>query len=762
MAAGTRRNGITRLKRPASWFEPLKSKLDVPSPRRGVVARPHLLEQLRMGRDSPVILVTAPPGYGKTTLLTLWGDEDPRPFVWVTLDDTDNDPTRLLTYVVFALDAVVPLGGAIFPKPPDPGPAFTSFVMPRLTRALAKLVRPFVLVIDDVHVLTDTHALDLLGILVQQVPPGCHFVLVGRDQPPLPVDRLLANHSLVRLGAHNLAMTPLEGLELLHADGVPVSKTEAEMIVERTEGWPAGLHLAALSLREQEHLGKALATIAGTDRLIAEYLRAELLERLPRDRLAFMMKTAALDRLSGPLCDAVVRTSGSSAMLEQLERANIFLTAADRNRVWYQRHPMFGEMLLAELRRRSPMQERVQHRRAAEWFNANGYPDTALKHAMAARDIELAARIIAGNIHEYLSTGRAAIIRQWMEVLPVTELGTIRWFPAAAALAYVWNGDVERAMHWMTLADWAGAEDVDSAAEPGPPIPDGRASLRSAAAISRAALGLGGITQVGEAATIGYDLEPEESPWRALCAFLQGTVLHHQGNMEAAEAKLQESASLSAFVTPDVHAFSLSELAICAAERGDWETVRELSAQARVEVERGGLQEYTYTSNVYAVSALSCAHWRQPAEARRDAARANRLLASLSGVAWWMGVEGRVVVANAYLLLGDTPAARESLRDAQRDLSHLPDAPALHARFDAAHQAVIERSEVGAGTALTAAEIRVLHFLPTHLSFREIADRLHVSRNTVKTQVISAYRKLGVASRTEAVESARSLAMIEN
>ncbi len=703
-----------------------------------------------------MILVTAPPGFGKTTLLAQWDADDPRPFVWVTVDDTDNDPSRLLTYVVFALNEVVALGGGIFPKPPDPGPSFTAYAVPRLSQALAKRVRPFVLVIDDVHLLTARGSLDLVDVLARQVPPGCHLVLVGRNQPPLSVSRLLANHALVIIGAHHLAMTPLEGLELLHADGVPVNNFEAAMIVERTEGWPAGLHLAALSLREQDQLGKALDTFAGTDELVTEYLRAELLERLPRDQLTFMLRTAALDRLSGPLCDAVLRTSGSAGMLEQLERANIFLTAADRNRAWYRRHQLFGEMLLAELRRIDPKKERVQHRRAAEWFEANGYPDTALEHARAAGDTELAARIISANLHDLLSTGRAAALRQWIEGFPVTELGAIRWFPAAAALAYVSNGDVDRAMHWMTLAEREAAEDVDS------PVPDGRASLRSAVAISRAVLGLGGITRVGEDATTGYDLEPEESPWRPLCAFLQGAVLHLQGNIEDAEAKLREAADLSAFETPNVHALSLAELAICAIERGDWGMARELSEHARVEVERSGLQEEVFASIVYAVSALSCAHWRQPAEARRDAMRATRLLASLSGLARWMAVEGRVLVANAYLLLRDSAATRESLRDAQRDLSHLPDAPGLRARFDEAHQAVIERSELGTDPALTAAEIRVLQFLPTHLSFREIADRLHVSRNTVKTQVISAYRKLGVASRTEAVESARGLAVIES
>jgi LuxR family maltose regulon positive regulatory protein len=756
MATGARRRATrpARVRRTASWFEPVESKLHVPVPRRELVPRARLLEQLSAAHDSPLILVTAPPGYGKTTMLAQWGERDARPFAWVTLDDTDNDASRLLTYVIFALDQVVPLGGAIFPSPPEPGPSFTAFSLPRLTRALAKRVRPFVLVIDDVHVLTDRASLDLLAMLVEQVPSGCHVVLVGRDQPALPLSRLVANRSLVRFGAVNLAMTPLEGLELMHADGVPLGDAEAAMIVDRTEGWPAGLHLAALALREQEHLGKALETFAGTDALITEYLRAELLERLSPERRTFMMKTAALDRLSGPLCDAVLRTTGSGEKLEDIERANIFVAATDRNHKWYRRHQLFREMLLAELRRRDPKHERVQHRRAAEWFASTGNPDAALKHARAAGDIELAARIICSNVQEYLSSGRAATIRQWIEDLPSRELAEIPSVGPSAALVYIANGDVERALHWLHVAERSAEASDDG------PLPDGRASLRSGLALSRAALGMGGAVQLAEDAETGYGLEPEGSPWRAFAAFLHGVALHLQGKAEDATAKLQEAADATAFETPNVYAFSLAYLALCAAGRGDWDDVREKSERARMEVERNGLHEYASASIVYAVSALSCAHSRQPAEARRDAMRANRLLATLSGVGRWMGVEGRVVLAETYLFLGDVAAARESLRDAQRDLSHLPDAPALRDRFDEAHREVIERYETGASPALTAAEIRVMQFLPTHLSFREIADRLHVSRNTVKTQVISAYRKLGVANRTEAVESARNRAVI--
>jgi LuxR family maltose regulon positive regulatory protein len=728
--------------------------LHVPPNRAGLVWRQRLLDQLGSARGSPLVVVLGPPGYGKTTLLTQWAEADARPFVWVTADDADNDPSRLLTYIVSALDDVVSLGSGIFPRPPDPGPAFTAFALPRLVHALGGRVHPFVLVLDDVHVLRDRDPLDLIAVLAQSLPEGSQLVLAGRDLPPIPLSRLLVNNSLVALGVRQLAFTAREGADLLHVAGVPVGVSEAAMLVERTEGWAAGLYLAAVALQDEPHLGEALQAFTGNDELISRYLHDEMLERLPAERVAFLLGTAALDRLSGPLCDAVLGTSGSTELLEELERANMFLLPLDRDRVWFRRHQLFGEMLLAELRRRDPQAELVQHRRAAEWFESTGNPDEALQHALAARDPAYAAEIIATHLESYLATGRAATLRRWIEMVPSKEVTNLPWFGAAAALAYASSGDIERATHWMAVAE-RGAEDAS-------PIPDGRASMRSAVAISRASLGLGGASRLLDDATTGYELEADDSSWRGWCAYLQGVALHLGMRIDAARDKLEEARRLSGLHQPNVHAWSLAQLAVLDAMLEQWESARAFAERARIDVERNGLQEYASAAMVYAISALTCARSRQPAEARRDATRGRRLLSMLSGLAPWMAVQGRILLGDAYVLLGDPTEARDSLRAARRDLPRLGDAPALRTWFDRSHEAASSLRGASSGPPLTAAEIRVLQFLPTHLSFREIADRLHVSRNTVKTQVISSYRKLGASTRTEAVESARSLSLIES
>ncbi len=706
-----------------------------------------------MAGEKPLIVVTAPPGYGKTTLLSQWREVDRRPFAWITLDSTDNDPSQFLTYVTLGLAEVMPMGSDVFPRPHARRTTFIRHALPRVTHSLSH--RRFVLVLDDVHVLTSPESLDLLAVIVQHVPVGSHVVLSGRDQPAILLSRQLANQSVMRLGAHHLAMTSLEGLQLLHASGVPVGPSEAQTIVHRTEGWAAGLQMAALSLREQDRLGEALETFTGYDGLVSGYLRDELLDRMPAAQRDFLFGTAVLDRLSGPLCDAVLGGAGSAATLERLEQENVFVTAMDPSRIWYRRHQLLGEMLLSEMRRHDPQRLQIQHRRASDWFDTNGDPELALHHARAANDIPRSAGVIARNLGPYLFSGRAATIRRWIESVPADQLSTLPWFAVAAAAAYVPSGDVERATHWLAVAQRA-----PDALEDGP-LPDGRASLRSAMAISRALIGVGDIARLREDAALGYALESQESPWRTLCAFLLGVALHLEGRQEEATARLQEAADLSAMELESVHASSLAQLAVIAAEREDWETQRQLSERARIEVESGPIQDYALMADVYAASALSCARWRQPAEARRNAGRAAKLLTSLSGLAPWMSAEGWILIARTNILLGDVPAAREGLRNARRYLSRVPDATVLQARFDETHEAAAARSGEIVRPPLTAAEIRVVQFLPTHLSFREIASRLHVSRNTVKTQVISAYRKLGVSTRTEAVESARKLELIE-
>jgi LuxR family maltose regulon positive regulatory protein len=459
--------------------------------------------------------------------------------------------------------------------------------------------------------------------------------------------------------------------------------------------------------------------------------------------------------LSGDLCDAVLGRRGSAAVLEKLSRANLFVTPIDGDRIWFRRHQLFSEMLLHELRRRNPDAERVQHVRAARWFDEHGEVEEAVEHALAAGDFALAANVIARNSVPFVSTGRASSVRRWIEMVPVGAVADLAWFGAAAAQAYISNGDVDRATGWLAIAERGSDHHVG-------PLPDGRSSLRSAVSILRASLGLAGLEQMQRDAAVGYASEPEGSPWKAFCAFLLGVALDLRGDRAAGVGLLQEAAEATAIELPNVHAWTRAQLAVCAIEDEDWQLALDHAERARTEVERSDLQGYTSAAIVYAASALACANSRQPAEARRDAMSARRLVVHFNGLAPWMPAEARILVARTFVRLGEPQEARELLREADRDLSRVGEAPALRRWHEEARAAVsAERDGSFAGRALTAAEIRVVQFLPTHLSFREIAERLHVSRNTVKTQVLSAYRKLGVENRTDAVAAARAAALLD-
>lgn len=750
-SGATSTNG--RAAKRASWFVPIESKLHVPSPRPGVVPRRGLVKRLQAAQESSLVVIVGPPGYGKTTLLSQWAQADERPFAWVSLDDEDNDEARLLTYLAFALEEVAPLDPPV-PRSRELGPAFTALALPRLTQALARRANPFVLVIDDVHVLRERKALDLLHIVGQNLPSGCQLVLSGRQLPPVPLSRFLAEDSLVTLDTTQLALTSREGAHLLHAAGLPLGPSEVEILVERTEGWAAALYLAALATREARHLGVALNEFPSHDGLLATYVKDVVFDELPTDCAEFMLGTAALDRMCGGLCDAVLGTEGSAERLAELERANLFVMSTNNERTWFRKHRLFADLLLAELRRRDPDGELVQHRRAAEWFDANDDPDAAIEHALGARDDHLAAEIIARNFAVYLTTGRALTARRWIESLPRTVVEDVPRMGSAAALTYAWSGDSERATHWLMVAERGDGQTSSS--------PDVRSSRKSPLAIARAALAPDGAFQLLADTTAGHrhELDQEASDWRPFCVFLQGVAHHARGDIDDARRMFHEAAILSVVGQPSVHAWSLAHIAVCDVAEDDWESACRYAERARTEVEHNDLHDCACAATVFATSSLTRAHSREPADARRDAARAAHHLEKLPSPPPWLSVPCRLLLAHTYLLLGDPASARETLPAARRDLARLSEAPLVRRWFEEVSDTASTQRQIATGPPLTAAEIRVLQFLPTHLSFREIADRLHVSRNTVKTQVMSSYRKLGATSRTEAVESAMALSII--
>ena len=375
-------------------FDLLASKLRRPVVRPGTVGRLSLTERLARGDARPIVSVVAPPGYGKTTLLSQWAERNGQAFAWVSIDEGDNDPKVLLSYVAEALDAVEPIDRRVFDALASPVSSVPGSVVPRLGSAFWSMTSPVALVLDDVHALHNSECRAALSVLADHVPVGSRLALAGRAEPPLRIARLRAEGRILEIGPADLSLTSDEASSLLRNVDLTLGEDEVAELHRRTEGWPAGLYLAALYLREGGTLASAAVSFGGDDRLVSQYMESEFLLRLSRRQRVFLTRTAVLERMSGPLCEAVLELDGSAATLADLARSNMLLVPLDRRGQWYRYHHLFRDMLLADLERQEPGLIAVLRRRAASWCLRNDLPEEALEYSMAAGDADAAAGLM--------------------------------------------------------------------------------------------------------------------------------------------------------------------------------------------------------------------------------------------------------------------------------------------------------------------------------------------------------------------------------
>jgi LuxR family transcriptional regulator, maltose regulon positive regulatory protein len=368
-----------------SLLAPFDTQLFKPSLRPGTVRRVGRLPALA-DTDARVIVVSAPPGYGKTTLVAEWEEIDERQFAWVTVTERENAASGLVAYVIRALHAIEPLEETDLAVLARIDADVTTSLLPRLGSVLERRSRPFVLVLDDVHVLSSTDSDAVVSTLVDHLPPDSKMVLAGRRRPRLRLGRLRASDELFELDAAALALRDDESEMLLHACGLDLTRQAMTALTERTEGWPAGLYLAALSLQASRDVVGAALEYSGNDRFVGEYLRDELLRSVNDDVVAFLLQTSMLERLSGSLCDAVLDRAGSARVLDDLAASNLMILPLDRRGEWYRYHHLLRDVLADELRLRNPEFEKTLNRRASLWFEDVGDHDAAIRHAFAAGD----------------------------------------------------------------------------------------------------------------------------------------------------------------------------------------------------------------------------------------------------------------------------------------------------------------------------------------------------------------------------------------
>ena len=708
-------------KRPLSDPLGFANPAAVPTLNDGYVRRPDLVSRLRDARDHLLVLVTAPAGYAKTSVLAEWAEQDERPFAWLSLDSRDNDATRLLNRLVEAVDGVSLKG------------------------------RPFVLVVDNADVVRTNAASDALGNLISSLRPDGQMALASRKEPRLRLSRIRAQREIFELTRRDLAMTRSESAAVLEKLGLQLSPEQIDALHALIEGWPAALYLAGLFLEQEPVSPASVAEFGGDDRFVSDYFREELLARTSPARLRFLMRSSLLEDISGQICDEVLERSGSGRILRELARSSLPLDPLDHSDGSYRYHPLFKQALAAELHRREPKAEPDLHRRASHWYAEHEKFEQAIDHAIAAGDQALAAQLIWGRIGPSLAAGNRESAREWLDRFSVRSVAGSPQLALCAAHLYLALGDGELGQHWASVADEhfdeAGAEDPDLLAD---------------LLILRATLARNGVAQMERDAIRAGEQHASDSPWHSISCFYAGSACQLSGNSLRARELLEEGARGGAASAPLVQVFCLTQLALLHLDRDDLETALRVAGQAREQLVRFDLDVYPIMAFAFAASSLTRSREGRIQEAVADHGRAMKLLVRLAGFPDWYLAETRIMLARASMNLDDAGQAKSLLDKAAEFAARVDDAPTL-ARWLSESFALLSSSANGDNRAeLTPAELRTLQFLPSHLSFREIAEQSFVSPNTVKTQAQAIYRKLDASSRAEAVNRAREVGLLHD
>jgi LuxR family maltose regulon positive regulatory protein len=737
-------------------FDLVMSKLRRPSVRPGTVRRSVLIERLARGDPHPIVSVVAPAGYGKTTLLSQWAEANGQAFAWVSVEEPDNDPKVLLTYVAEALDEVEPVGERVFAALASPGSSVPGSVVPRLGAAFSSMTSPVALVLDDVHLLRNSECRAALSVLADHVPGGSRLVLAGRDEPPLRVARLRAEGRLLEIGPRDLSLSLAEAASLLRGAGVVAGQDDVAKLHQRTEGWAAGLYLAALYLREGDPLAGAAVSFGGGDRLVSQYIESEFLTRIPSRQREFLTRTAVLERMCGPLCEAVLEVPGSAAMLAGLARSNLLLVPLDRRGEWYRYHHLFRDMLLADLQRLEPGLIPVLRRRAAGWCLHNGLPEQALEYSIAGGDVDTAAVLVGGLGVPAYRQGRVTTIWRWFGWLE--ERDGIEGHPMAAVLAALLSTMTARPAEAERWADVVDRWQYGDAARPDDP------AAEAWAAVLRAMLCRRGVEQMradSEEAARRLAAQNMVTPTPAL---LRGIARVLSGDLDGGDAAFAEVAGMGEEAgAAEDFAVALCERSLAAMARGEWGRAEVCAGQARAVLRRAGIEENFATPLVCAVHARTAMHRGDAAAARRELLSAQRRRPDLTYALPYLAVQARVELARVHLALADLEGARTLMREIDELLRRRPGLGTLAGEAQALRDRL--SGERGSNTpgvsALSGAELRLLPMLATHLSFPEIGAEMFLSRHTVKTQAFSIYRKLGVTSRSQAVTRSRDFGLLE-
>jgi LuxR family transcriptional regulator, maltose regulon positive regulatory protein len=735
------------------------TKLHIPAVRPELIVRGPLIEELAARAPRTLVLVEAPAGYGKTTLLAEWCSSaaDSREFAWLSLDEGDNDPDRFWVGVIEALRTVRPNLGeraleALGSRSIDIG----AVALPLLLNELAALAREIVLVLDDYHAIRADEVHRLVDAFLDRLPAAMQVGIATRVDPPLSLARLRAGGRMTEIRAADLrfGVTDAEAF-LRDTVGVDLPGGDVARLHQRTEGWPAGLYLAGLSLRGRKDPTRFIDSFAGDDRHIVDYLSSEVLADQPEELRSFLLRTSILDRLCGPLCDAVTGRTDGAAMLERIERRNLFVSPLDTTRTWYRYHRLFGQLLRHELELIQPGTDRELHRRASNWYREAGLVADAIHHALESGETDEARDLIAEQWNDYFNRGQLATVERWLQAIPGELVRRDPRLCAAGAWLALDRGRLEEAGEWIDLAGAAIA------------IGPGEATESTAADIHvlRAVHGFKvADLQAARAAALEVleDAEEESFPHTAATLIL-GVCHYWQGDLADAREVLRVAAAEARATDNELgESYALGYLALVEVDNGAVDEGGRLARKATGLSDSLGFSEH-FVLMVGHLAAARAAELRgRLQEAEREIRRAVEL--ADRGAGRLEVAAATVALARILHLRGDVEEARRAARNARSMLERCHDQGILDGGLTALERGALRTAVAAnapqAGEELTDRELAVLRLLPTELSRREIAAALYVSHNTVKTHVKGIYRKLDASSREDAVARARELGLV--
>ncbi len=727
------------------------TKLHPPPVREETIARERLLERLRSGSDRRLTLVACPAGFGKTTLLAAWHEAEAarKPVAWLTLDEGDNDPVVLWTHAIEALRRASPAVAQSAPAHTVVAPV-VGVVLPRLVNELDGQGE-ITLILDDFHRLSSVPARASVGWFIDHAPPGFQLVLASRTEPFLPVAALRAHGELLELRAVDLQFTSDEADAFLNGRlGLGLTPEDLDCLVERTGGWPAGLYLAALSLQHAADRHAFVRRFGASSRHVIDFLETEVLQAHEPPVQALMLRTSVLERMSGPLCDAVMEQQGSAAMLDALSRTNLFLVRLDDEGGWYRFHRVFAQLLRVELERREPGLAPALHRRAYAWHRDHGTTGEAIRHAIEAGAYAEAAELIQGPWISYANTYRYDTLLAWLRRLPEEILAGDVQLLLVKAWVLSLSARREEAARAIAAAGRLG--DLSAG-----PLPDGFSSAEASLTMLQACFPWGDVGAQLENGRRVAELEGPGSPWRPLACWAVGTGLYFRGEPDEADRWFAESAALA---PASAHWLavesSLVYRSLIAGERGRLDEQRVLAETAAEFVREHGAEKVIGGAPL--ALGVSLAARGRPGEALPRIKR---------GVALARTFGQPIQLANALLSqalvlrpLGEHQRAADAIAEARSILESCPDPGILAGRLAALDRPPQARCARSADQELTQQELRVLKLLNSDLSEQDIGRELYVSHNTVHSHVRAIYRKLTVSSRADALTRGRQLGLL--